>query len=97
MLLKTIYEHKDRYGQGVDSAAGRAWHYWSKYMAGAAGHNSEGLIAIHFKQPAELGLIASSVQNPMGSFIDATNAGLTPLGLMFCSNIEIYETETHAT
>jgi hypothetical protein len=60
-------------------------------MAKAIGHGSQGLVDLHEKKPSELGLLIE--KNRMTGAIDADNARLSELGLMFCANIENYELE----
>jgi len=93
LLLKTVFECKDTYGDGVDTPTKNKYLYWRTSMCNVISHGSEGLIELHQKKPTELGLLTPKTPNLMGEIIDIRNARLSDLGLAFCANIETYNVE----
>ncbi len=93
LLLRTVYLKRSQYASEAahPSYVGR-YSNWASYMAKAIGHNSQGLIDLHEKKLAEMGLLTARGFND-GSSISDQNARLTELGSMFCLNIETYEIE----
>jgi len=94
LLLRTVYLKKSLYAsETIHPNYLNVYSNWASYMAKAIGHGSQGLVDLHEKRPTEFGLLIE--KNRMTGTIDADNARLSELGLMFCANIENYELEIH--